>query len=107
MSDHIVLGASMVAILQVESIFLQQAYFTNPDMFQRVAKTGGKDKWSIWRSIGLVSSGALLVALFIATSGDMFFTAHYFHPQVQSGVALVVGFVMFQFPAVLWAQYRL
>lgn len=72
-SDHIVLGASMIAIFQLEiSIVLSHKKLKNDLLMELVVVV-------------------LNSVLFLLTCGDMFYTAWYFHPRLDSVVGLLQG----------------
>lgn len=84
-SDHIVLGASMSAIFQLEvSIVLSHKKLKNDLLMELVV--------------------VLNLALFLLTCGDMFYTAWYFHPRLDSIVGLLQGGLL-QFGGFYWLSH--
>lgn len=81
LSDHIVLGASLTAILQSEMTFLIE---------QPPGKLNSEIKYRM--TVVLWMTAVVLdLLLFGLTCGDMFYTALYFHPREQSMAAYSIG----------------
>jgi len=97
-ADHIVLGASMVTILQLEMVFALDTLFRHRT----------KEKWrgfltALLDITLLVIDIALALILFGLTSMDMHYTARYFHPRFQSLAAFVIG-LGFQLGGGMWLR---
>lgn len=101
-SDHIVLGASIVAILQLECAYMLDILF----------KSSSKDKENNkraehWPSVVVLCCAlAIALLLFACTCGDMYYTALYFHPRAQSTFALLIG-SLFQMGSSLWLRQKI
>ncbi|CAL8465031.1 g4566 [Coccomyxa elongata] len=91
MSDHIFLGASVVAILSAELVLLRctlrQA--SCPVHVKTLARAG------------LLAAAALLVL----TCGDMHFTARFFHERTETFLGAILGLLAFQIPITWWLLY--
>lgn len=94
LSDHIVLGASMMAILQSETILLL-SYCLRAFQSKKIR--------SVQSCVILMFCVAFLMAL---TIGDMFYSALYFHPRLQSVIAFGIG-CGFQFLTHQWLKTHL
>ena len=90
LSDHIVLAASIVAILQLEIPFLLEGLSAR-NLFPLRKRRGGSLEESL-AFVLLLNILFMALTLFGAVCGDMFYTAMYFHPRMQSFIALCVGF---------------
>ncbi len=99
LSDHIVLAASLVAILKVEIAFLLEGLNERNPLSVRTTRKKSLKEALAFSLLFIVLSIALL--LFGAVCGDMYYTAMYFHPRMQSLTALCVGFG-FQMCASVW-----
>jgi len=90
MSDHVVLGASLVAILEIE------IYLVIRDVCL------AEERLSLYLlTIALVIG----LGLFGLICGDMYYTAAYFHPIAQTVIGSFVGF-SFQFEAWKWLSLK-
>mmetsp|Transcript_14537 Transcript_14537/g.25367 ORF Transcript_14537/g.25367 Transcript_14537/m.25367 type:complete len:311 (+) Transcript_14537:128-1060(+) len=95
LSDHVLLGASVMACLQVEvacavSDLVKLEYLVAP----------------IWRgmvaAVGMMLS--LMLLMFVAL--DMHFTARHFHMPSETAVSLAAGFLLFQAPILAWVGFQ-
>lgn len=50
--------------------------------------------FKLWHFAGWISA----TTLFSLTAWDMFFTARYFHPRLESSAAAILGLLCFQLP---------
>ncbi|GMH40561.1 hypothetical protein BSKO_08465 [Bryopsis sp. KO-2023] len=105
MSDHIVLGASMICILQIEAVFFWREYETRRRAGYR--RLPGESQPQPWRLIVVAFAFVLACVLFGLTCADMYYTARHFHPRFQSSLALSIGFFVFQVPSAIWVYHRL
>lgn len=106
-SDHIVLGASMIAILQIEAILLFQEYKRRNNAFAGYQQLNNRSRLLSSKFAVVYTAILVLATLFALTTGDMFFTALHFHPQLQSSLAVGLGLVAFQLPSLFWVYYRI
>lgn len=103
MSDHIFLGASIVAILTAEGHQLA-AYARS---WQRRSAIGGVTRPGVTLHRRLVIAAMVVWTLLIsAICTDMHTTARHFHEPKESIVAAVAGAVVFQVPMTLYLWSR-
>lgn len=107
LSDHIVLGSSVIAILQVEAVFLFQEWKKRQSTFSGYQEVNQSRSWRVPKFAGLKLVIFIFFVLFGLTAFDMFFTALYFHPRLQSSLGLLTGLIAFHLPASLFVWYRL
>lgn len=92
LGDHLLLAASVVAILQSEMLFAWSdilCYATPP--LQSDA-----------RQTGLAAAFLLNVPLYILLCMDMYFSCRHYHHPAENAVSLLLGFVCFQLPLAAW-----
>eukprot|EP00873_Tetraselmis_striata_P039078 jgi/Tetstr1/459342/TSEL_004737.t1 len=104
LSDHVLLGASMLAQLGAEAGLLVSALYhlhhphhPPPPHHQRHGSTAMSAPWRMWAAL------ALAAILAVLTAADMHITARFFHPPAESLRAWTVGAVLFQAPLASWA----
>ncbi len=85
-SDHIFLGAALIAIFSAE------AHLLAADVRRSWAGRRPLDKTV------LTAAGATLAALFALTCVEMHVTARHFHAPVESVAAIATGLACFQVP---------
>lgn len=100
MSDHILLAASMAAMLSAEAVIgavdTLLASRASPPVAERRFPPAA----------AAVPLG-IAVLLYELTSWDMFFTAELFHEALESLVSMLLGLVLFQLPVAAWVWRRL
>jgi len=89
-SDHIFLAATMLICLHTEAICLMS------DMLR------GLRGDLTWQEVALTFTFVVTIFLYLFTAADMFFTAKYFHFQLESATTLVAVFLLFQLPVLTW-----
>lgn len=104
-SDHIVLGASMIAVLQIEGVMLYEEYKRRQKAFAGYHQLNNNPRWMLSRFIVVYAAALVLAALFTLITGDMFFTALHFHAPVVSSLAVGLGLIAFQLPSFFWVFY--
>lgn len=92
LSDHLVLGASLMAIFTTE-LGLGVA---------DLKRALGTPKPEVARLTCNLTALVLTVLLTVGTSVDMFYTARYFHGAGEILWALVLGYFLFQGPLAMW-----
>lgn len=91
MSDHIFLGASVVACLQLELVC----------SMNDIVKAVKEDPDEVLLTLTGSARFVMCLLTMLLTSADMFYTAKYYHERDHSATALLVGLGLFQAP-VLW-----
>lgn len=107
LSDHILLGASMICILQIEAALYwpKRGALCGP----RASAEGYSplESEAPWKRPGLWVVSILGAVIFGLTIVDMFYTALYFHQRFQSTLSLALGTLAFQVPSAIWLRVRL
>lgn len=101
LSDHILLGSSMLGMLAAEAAMLA-AQLCSCRSSGAVAPSNGSS--TAWRR--LWAGAALTVVLWALTAIDMHFTARFFHPPQENVRAWAVGVFVFQAPLASWAIWQ-
>lgn len=94
LSDHILLGASVVALLHSEMICAVS------DMIKLAAVTD-----SDWRVMVAASALMKSILLLVLVVLDMHWTARLFHYPAESAVAFAAGLLLFQVPILLLLKH--
>lgn len=94
-SDHVVLGASVVACLQLELVC------SVSDVVKLQVVGAG-----LLREFAAASSliGSMVLTVFVCV--DMYFTCRFYHYPAESAAALLVGLLLFQVPLIAWLYRR-
>ncbi|KAL6747232.1 hypothetical protein V8C86DRAFT_1353144 [Haematococcus lacustris] len=103
LSDHLFLGASVVACLQVELVCAVS------DVIKLELGGGpgpGRGGLPLWRHMAAGSAAVLSMAGLLLVSLDMHFTARHFHQPRESVLALLLGGLAFQAPLLLWIHRK-
>jgi high-affinity K+ transport system ATPase subunit B len=89
-SDHIFLAATMLICLHTEAICIMS------DILQ------GMRREVSGQEVALTFAFVVAIFLYLFTAADMYFTAKYFHFQLESATTLVAVFLLFQLPVLTW-----
>ncbi|GFR44978.1 hypothetical protein Agub_g6288 [Astrephomene gubernaculifera] len=94
-SDHLFLGASVVACFQAELLMCLSDIY-------KAELLRGSDPWVGARQLTVVAAMVTSMFVLVFVYGDMYCTARWYHEPAESLGALAVGAAVFQLPVVVW-----
>lgn len=100
MSDHILLAASVISGLGSEAALAVLSW--EPTLAPRGAAPAAQHARSLPHDLAAATYTLSVSALALLVCTESYFTARYFHPRVESAVAMVMGVVLFQAPSLMF-----